>query len=272
MIRRNTQTEQVAEVPRDPAAALQRWRHLILFVLTLTVIALPLAGEHTLMQVWHRMHTLDEAATGSVETSMSLEITHTLQTVFKPWGKADILVVLALMLGIHGWRRLTSRVFIALILVAAMVTPLKAFIDVERPNGADHRSFPSGDVASLAAVAVPVVVDFPATAPFVTALIIGVSLARVSGGYHHVSDVTAGILIGLLCGCLAMTRRFRTIEMSGRMVASLGVFAIVLFIASRIVWAKSTGYWDTFGAVWGPALLFVGLVLAWKPATLHDQR
>jgi undecaprenyl-diphosphatase len=67
----------------------------------------------------------------------------------------------------------------------------------------DHFSFPSGHTITAFAVAVPVIVHFPGSAPGVLFCAFSIAASRVLLGMHFLSDVLAGAVIGSLLGWLA---------------------------------------------------------------------
>ena len=61
----------------------------------------------------------------------------------------------------------------------------------------DQHSFPSGHTAAATAVAAAVAIAHPLLAPFVLPLAGVVAYSRVALRVHHVSDVLAGVAVGL---------------------------------------------------------------------------
>ncbi|MFA5206109.1 MAG: glycosyltransferase family 39 protein, partial [Lentisphaeria bacterium] len=184
----------------------------------------------------------------------------------RPFGKGQVLALLAALAAMLGWRRLGLRVLAALLLAGVLVWPLKVGVGRERPDGSNRVSFPSGDVASVAAVAVPVVVAAPLLAPTLAAALVPlagagvavVALGRLADGKHHPSDVLAGAALGLLAGWLAvrltpwlLRRRLRRRHFAW---AALALAAVGM----AGVWRGKADAFDLFLMVWGPAL---GLLL-----------
>jgi membrane-associated phospholipid phosphatase len=99
------------------------------------------------------------------------------------------------------FRAATYDWFEAFLLTGAYTSVLKAAVGRERPNGQDHRSFPSGhssNAFALAAVAQRHYgwkVGIPA---YVTASAVAVSRLRYDK--HYLSDVVAGAALGLIVG------------------------------------------------------------------------
>ena len=109
---------------------------------------------------------------------------------------------------------------LALIMIALTVTPVKMLTNRPRPREVpkagqaaeqeqnflnSNKSFPSGDTASVFAVATAVTffVEWPVAFLLLTACA-GVAFLRVSGMAHYPSDVFAGAAIGSLVGWLAV--------------------------------------------------------------------
>ncbi len=72
----------------------------------------------------------------------------------------------------------------------------------------DLHSFPSGHAAAATAVAVTVALARPMAGPIVLPLAALVAYSRVALRVHHVSDVIAGVLLGL-GGAIAATHLLR---------------------------------------------------------------
>jgi len=72
----------------------------------------------------------------------------------------------------------------------------------------DLHSFPSGHAAAATAVAVTVALAHPTAAPIVVPLAALVAYSRVALRVHHVSDVVAGVVLGL-GGAIAATHLLR---------------------------------------------------------------
>jgi undecaprenyl-diphosphatase len=72
----------------------------------------------------------------------------------------------------------------------------------------DPHSFPSGHAAAATAVAVTVALAHPLTAPIAVPLAALVGCSRVALRVHHVSDVVAGVVLGL-GGAVAASRFLR---------------------------------------------------------------
>ena len=127
-----------------------------------------------------------------------------LLTAFRPWGKGEVAVVAALVVGAMGQRRAAVRILLALVLVAASVAAIKHGVGRLRPNHAPGFSFPSGDAATAAALAAGMWGRFwPAHRRGVWAILlmlgaIGAAWGRVQDRYHYPSDVAAGLSLGMI--------------------------------------------------------------------------
>ncbi len=129
---------------------------------------------------------------------------HAAVDVVKVFGRGEVLVLVALLLGALGRRRTAVQILIAALIVAVAVTALKHGVDRIRPNGGPL-SFPSGDTATAFAIAVPLAVlgrwwlGVPA---LLVAVLVG--LGRVVQGWHYPSDALAGAALGILAGVAAL--------------------------------------------------------------------
>jgi undecaprenyl-diphosphatase len=120
------------------------------------------------------------------------------------WGAALVLIWL---LGDSFWKRWAIIMLAAISVLAVLVMGLKLVIRRRRPEGewgsiyrnTDPHSFPSGHAARAFLIAVlatglgPVGLALAlwAWAPLV-------SLARVAMGVHYLSDIVAGVVVGIL--------------------------------------------------------------------------
>ncbi len=102
---------------------------------------------------------------------------------------------------------------ICIALLAGLVFLVKFSVRRQRPEGdwgaiyrsTDPHSFPSGHAARAAMLAVLGIGLGPTW--FGLALVLWaplVSLARVAMGVHYLSDVVAGVILGILAGLLAL--------------------------------------------------------------------
>ncbi len=121
------------------------------------------------------------------------------------------ITVLALVwwLGNPEWRWRATILIIAIIITAVIVLALKFAIRRQRPEGdwgdiyrtTDPHSFPSGHATRAFMLATMAIGLGPAW--FAIALVIWaplVAIARVAMGVHYVSDVVAGLGVGMLMG------------------------------------------------------------------------
>lgn len=117
------------------------------------------------------------------------------------FGKADVLLLLGLLLGLAGWRRFFLRLALSLIVVGLLVHPLKALSGRERPDGSDRRSFPSGDAATAFVLPGALAVH-PVLATAGTVAATGASVSRVFFQKHYPSDICTGAAVGLLAAVI----------------------------------------------------------------------
>ncbi len=102
--------------------------------------------------------------------------------------------------GVDARHELRDRIAVAatsLVTLTATVAPLKLTIDEQRPDGSDHRSFPSGHAARAFAGAEMVRTEYGwpwGLAAYAWAT--GVGLMRVAGDHHYLHDIAVGAAIG----------------------------------------------------------------------------
>jgi undecaprenyl-diphosphatase len=126
-----------------------------------------------------------------------------------PWWLIGL--ALTLWLGSALWQREALLDLIGLAMTAAVVQGLKLIIRRPRPAGewgaiyrrVDPHSFPSGHAARAMMLAVIALILGPvwwSTVLMVWAPL--VSLARVAMGVPYLSDVAAGMVLGIMCGAV----------------------------------------------------------------------
>lgn len=114
------------------------------------------------------------------------------------------------------WKPWALTVLLSIIALALIVLPIKFLIRRRRPEGewgalyrnTDPHSFPSGHAARAILIAVLATGLGPAW----LALLLWiwaplVSLARVAMGVHYLSDVAAGMILGLMAGSIGLLIR-----------------------------------------------------------------
>ncbi|HNT24307.1 MAG TPA: phosphatase PAP2 family protein [Anaerolineales bacterium] len=123
------------------------------------------------------------------------------------WFWAAGLVVLIFVA--PAWRYLALAMLAGILVTASMVFPIKLLVRRRRPEGewgsiyrsTDPHSFPSGHAARAVMLTVVALVLGPAWLGIVMLVWAPlVSLARVAMGVHYLSDVVAGMFLGLLIG------------------------------------------------------------------------
>ncbi len=118
-------------------------------------------------------------------------------------------LVMVWWLGTEYWKQLVLTLIIAILLTAVVVFLIKFTVRRRRPEGdwgkfyrsTDPHSFPSGHAVRaimLAAVVLGLGPLWLGLILLVWAPLVG--LARVAMGVHYLSDVLAGMLLGLLIG------------------------------------------------------------------------
>jgi membrane-associated phospholipid phosphatase len=111
----------------------------------------------------------------------------------------------------HGILPMTALVLKSELYMAAIVFPMKKLSSVQRPDGSNYSSFPSGHTAQAFAMATVIHLEYGKGHPWVSALAYttasSVGLMRIMNNKHWASDVLAGAGVGILATNLAyMTR------------------------------------------------------------------
>jgi len=119
-------------------------------------------------------------------------------------------------LGDSFWRSWALTVLISIVVLAVIVLAVKFTIRRRRPEGewgrfyrsTDPHSFPSGHAARAVMIAVLALAMGPAWLAIVLCVWAPlVVLARVAMGVHYLSDVAAGVILGILAGLISLQVR-----------------------------------------------------------------
>jgi len=235
------------------------------------------------------------------------ELVEELIGVVRLFGRGEIAVFLALLVGALGYRRQAAQILVSLVVVAVVVTAVKFGVGRLRPNGSPGYSFPSGDVATVTAVVLPMAAAQLARLPMALMLIAAVGYGRVHQGYHYPSDVAAGAATGALAAliadaCLAgrvifpgarlhlliailfamvalALRALRQGTIPGELALFLTIFAPVLLAALALRYHRALRYWvrarrlSMTALGWATLLLIAALCLVWLSgrSTLWDR-
>lgn len=151
----------------------------------------------------HWDHAVSDAARLYPQTEGKTELLGFVD-LFKGAGKGDVIVFLALIIGLGGFRRRAVAIIVSLAVVSLLVWPLKVTVKRERPRGNSYVSFPSGDAAAATAFALPLVAEVPAAIPLAGAVVVLVGAGRVLTLAHYPSDVLAGIGFGMIAGVVGL--------------------------------------------------------------------
>ncbi len=169
------------------------------------------------------------------------------------FGKAEILFVIGFLLAIHGRKQTAVCACIAVLLASLIVTPTKLIVGRPRPDGSNNMSFPSGDVASLAAFVVPIASSFPAVRPVAFAGVVAVGAVRVANGFHFPSDILAGIAIGIFAGAVVLSMGFSLKPRARRLLRRSWLAAALGVLVLTHLFLPSVGNFRTFFSIFGPS-------------------
>jgi membrane-associated phospholipid phosphatase len=127
-----------------------------------------------------------------------------------------------------------TRTLRAVVVASLVVGPVKAMVGRQRPDGTDHRSFPSGHSANAMAVASSVVSGHgPRFGAAVYLSAATVPLARLHANRHYLSDVLAGAAVGTAAGwavAASAPAGGHPVSLACRPAAGGGVLAVVWLI------------------------------------------
>jgi undecaprenyl-diphosphatase len=141
--------------------------------------------------------------------SISIFFAHSGDSWF--WGLA--LVLLWVFTDDSFWKKWSVVLFGGILVLALIVMSLKFMIRRRRPEGewgsiyrnTDPHSFPSGHAARAFLIAIIATGLGPAWAGIILWIWAPlVALARVAMGVHYVSDIVAGMLVGILVAVLGL--------------------------------------------------------------------
>lgn len=206
--------------------------------------------------------------------SRSVGKTHIIQellNLFRPFGKGDVVLFIVAGLGLCGSRKRSLHIILALIIMTALIWPLKIGIGRERPGYKNSHSFPSGDAATAAAFFTPLAAATPWMIPVAVAVNTGVAVGRVYDGRHYPSDVLAGMAFGIIATSLAggVLRRWSW-RPRRRWFAIMGG-GLLLFAVINLSWARGTPFVLDFLRVWGP-LGAIAILARFVPVWLHQRQ
>jgi undecaprenyl-diphosphatase len=165
---------------------------------------------------WRTLLEMDQAISRQVRIAEKPGILRTLAVFFAHSGDSWFWLLGLFGLWYFGsnfWKQRSVVLVEAIVFLAIFVFIVKLLIRRKRPEGdwggiyriTDPHSFPSGHAARAILITVIVIGLGPA---WLAALLILwtplVCLARVAMGVHYVSDVAAGVLLGLVVGLTSL--------------------------------------------------------------------
>lgn len=105
------------------------------------------------------------------------------------------------LVGSSRYHQISSELLRSLLLTNGLVAPLKFAVGRRRPDGSNHRSFPSGHSANAFALATTLARHRSSmTAIPIYGLATIVPISRIHHGRHFISDVIAGSSLGIAAG------------------------------------------------------------------------
>jgi undecaprenyl-diphosphatase len=121
-----------------------------------------------------------------------------------------LLAVSALLWGDGRLKEVGLQSLLGVAVSAGLAAWIKFSLRRERPSGAlgegffsssyDHYSFPSGHAVRMACLTVLLGTSYPSFAPLLCCLTLLTLLSRLRLGLHYLSDIVAGVAIGLGLG------------------------------------------------------------------------
>ena len=163
-----------------------------------------------------RILELDAHLTAQLRVAERPGILRTLASFFAHSGDSWFWwagLLLLWWLGNPFWKDWAVTILIAIVILAVIVLGIKFSIRRRRPEGewgamyrnTDPHSFPSGHAARAFLIAMLVSGLGPAWLILVIWIwAVLVALARVMMGVHYVSDIAAGVLLGLIAGGIGL--------------------------------------------------------------------
>jgi len=172
--------------------------------------------------------------------------------LFRPFGQGDVIVVIAVGIGLCGSRRRALHILLALAVMSALIWPVKMAVGRERPAFKNTQSFPSGDAATAAAFVTPLAGQSPWMTSAAVLVTGGVAAERTYYGRHYPTDVAAGACFGILASAIAMAllRRWRRCP-DRRWFAIAGIL-IVSVLSVTALRAHGAPYLFSVLRIWGP--------------------
>lgn len=162
--------------------------------------------------MFDKITSLDEKFTQALRMNESSKASNTVAAFMAHSGDSwFILIALFLIWLFTGgmWHQLSALMAGSVILLAILILAVKFLIHRKRPDGqwgaiyrnTDPHSFPSGHAARTAMLSMLAFMAGPAWLGWILAAWVPlVCLARVGLRVHYLSDILAGIAIGLLFG------------------------------------------------------------------------
>lgn len=190
----------------------------------------------------------------SPATNETLKFLKGYTSYFKGFGKGDVIVLLAFLLGFCGLKQRAVAIICALIISGLLVLPLKVTVQRERPQGKSFVSFPSGDAATAASFAQALSAGSPVLIPVGVVTAISVSAGRVLSLAHYPSDVIAGMALGIIAGIMGIeiSRRYAMMLRQRHFFILFVLYMAWIVIVSCV--APSQNGLNSFFGLYGPVI------------------
>jgi membrane-associated phospholipid phosphatase len=154
------------------------------------------------------------------------QIFNSLIDLIETFGKGDLIAILIVILAAKGLRKSAVKITVTVLLMTMIVWCIKPTVQRERPNGKSV-SFPSGDAATASAFFTSAAIEYPVTTPLFV-ISPAVAFVRVFKNYHYLSDVAAGLAIGIIAAGLSYYVKFKKLKLLEKMKPRIYFLAVII--------------------------------------------
>jgi membrane-associated phospholipid phosphatase len=146
--------------------------------------------------------------------------------LIETFGKGDLIAILIVIIAAKGLRKSAVKITVTVLLMTMIVWCIKPTVQRERPNGKSV-SFPSGDTATASAFFTSAAIEYPVTTPLFV-ISPAVAFVRVFKNYHYLSDVAAGLAIGIIAAGLSYYVKFKKLKLLEKMKPRIYFLAVII--------------------------------------------